>query len=191
MTDKISVMILADNTVGGTGFEFCTLPAELPAFLEAIECQYLQAVPSSNWAIYANEEPEGRINVQANSLIWALEPAIRMPLYGRCLVVGAKGSEEIDVPDYVIDTALLQIPEPEPGHVCLYRFGNQVHVYDDQPTGVKDLHAAIVRHRDVDNDTPIEAYFNVPRNRWVELRVEIMDQHAIDLHDHRNDRSYG
>lgn len=190
MTDKISVMIIADS-VGGTALEFCTLPATLPAFTEAIECQYMDASIGANWGIYFNEEPVGRTNDHAIRLVQALDPIRYVSLHGRCLVFGRNGSEEIDLPDYVIDTALIQIPEPEPGRVCLYRFGNQVHVYDDQPTAVKDLHAAIVRHRDVDNDTPIEAYFNLSRNRWVELRVEIMDQPVIDLHDHRNDRSYG
>lgn len=188
----ISVLVCNDNS-NGFAYEFRTINASIAALAELTEGQYVDAVTTGDWAVYFNEDTrQGRPNEAADSLISHLAPGtVVRPMSGRCVFLGVRNGVETDVPDRLIDLALANLPEQPHTRVCLFRHRKHLFVYDNQNQAVKDLLGLITRHRDAHDLDPIEAFFGVMPHAWVELRVEIMDDWSIQLHDHRNDRTYG
>lgn len=190
MSNTISGLLIHD-TMAGCGLEFRTVEANVSAIAGAIGCTYFDAVIGDDWAMYFDEDQyQGKLNRFAIAMVNALtgQP---LSIKGNALMVGLTGSTEIDVPDRVIDLTLAKIPIPQDLRVTVLRHRKHVFVYDDQAEAIKALLSMVARHREARDLDPIEAYFGVPTTRWVELRVEIMDDWSIQLHDHRNDRSYG
>lgn len=195
MRSPISVMVSHDN-VTGTAFEFRTIEPTPQAMQSIIECEYFNAVPGGDWAVYLGEAKYKHQQVTENRaamrLVDGLAPGRRsVPMVGRCVFVGTNGSVETDVPDHLIHLALAQVPTPIDRTISLFRHREHIFVYDDQARAVIDLLSSVDRHRTARDLDPIESFFGISPTAWVELRVEIMDDWAVQLHDHRNDRSYG
>lgn len=72
------------------------------------------------------------------------------------------------------------------------RLGQDIYVFDSLP--LTFIRLAELAQKAAQPDTPhtkVEVVLGMSPGRWTELRVDIMDDFRIDLHDEREDRSYG
>lgn len=192
MTGRAIQALVVGDATSGLGFEIRTLDVTVSAFQRAIECNYMDAMTGTDWAMYFDESGNGLPNRAASHLCGKLLGVGNvLTVEGRCLFVGRTGSDETSVPAHVIDMALTLVPRTDSLTISLFRHRKHLFVYDDADACSKDLLGVIAQHRDAADLDPIEAYYGISPVQWVELRVEIMDDWSVQLHDHRNDRSYG
>jgi hypothetical protein len=161
-------------------------------------------VSRPGWLAYINEEgklDELPVNRVSTLLLEMLIPGFVQHdvLVGTVLWLGHEGPGETSVSPRLI-TALTAIAGgmiDDDTPVTVVRWRNDVWVYDTLDSrpfvdNVDDLVDQANAQASAGNgfDT-IEVNCGLTKGRWQEIRVEIMDDIKINLHDNREDRSYG
>lgn len=209
--DKLSVLVSYPDH-----FEVTEITRDLEQFQKLVG-GYIEAVPrptaESGWFAYCNEEGKYQglpINVPANRFLNALFNSEGAPPFTNFdTVVGnliwfsssdEDESDEASIPvEYVQRYALVHLTDAwqrragtEPV-ITVLRDGQDIWVFDQLTNSLIPQHvAACVRSaRSRPEHGTIEVYCISPE-KWVELRVELMDDvTGIRIHDERDDKSYG
>lgn len=118
-------------------------------------------------------------------------------LVGPIVWLGRGDEEEDSVPIDIVQgyaMAHLRTAWSRSSPITMVRHRNDVWVWDSIQGGpiIPHMIAALTTAARLSDDHGIvEVYAGVDRAKWVEVRVELMDHPEMDLHDERDDRTYG
>lgn len=193
-------------------FEIVQLKPEPEAF-QKIVGGYIEMVPrptgtDSGWEAYCNGDGKSLgLEINTNSNVFLnrlyLSEGAKRPFTHHDFVVGPiiwmmeseEESEDVaSIPlSYIIRFTNVAAPTSDSGLITVMRDGNDIWVFDQiKDSFIPQQVAERVRAaRSREDHGTIEVWAGMTRPAWVELRVEIMDQVGINLHDQREDRSYG
>lgn len=194
-------------------FEIIEIPRELEAMQDLVD-GFIELAPLPSWAVgggwaaYCNEE--GKLQGKAMNIVSSMYmdklyvAAGALPFTGFDHLVGnviwcdhlrddidslpiehirAYTAEHLNV---AYDRALYTPT------ITILRHHNHVWVFDQNKDEViPDLVAACVLDARTGEHGTIEVWAGVSPASWTEVRVEIMDDFRIALHDERDDKSYG
>lgn len=210
MSDKkISVLVSYPDH-----FEVVEVPRAIEAFQKLVG-GYIEAVPrprhDSGWFAYCNEEGKLNgllVNEPANDFMDALyesegHQAFRFfdTLVGNIVWFSnsdGDGSVETSLPvayvqRYAATYITLAWRKATTTVVTVIRDGQDIWVFDAQDSLIPQRVGQLVKAaRAREEHGTIEVWSGISPAKWVELRVEIMDDvTGIRLHDERVDKSYG
>lgn len=194
-------------------FRIVSVSSDLDAMQQLVG-GYIEPVylPGQPWSIYCNEEGKmmglgvnkpstlmvdalylaaGRQRFSAHDVL--VGPVIWM---GPPTGAGSETSVEIDIvrqfASRSIGLALRTAPGDADIVITVICDGNDIWVYDQaDDTEAEWITLLTEKARNRAEHGTIEVWTGVSPDRWVELRVELMDHYEINLHDERRDRSYG
>lgn len=197
-------------------FEVVSVKPDLEG-LQKLVGGYLEAVPRPagdvGWFAYCNEEgkieslPVNRPSSLFLDRQWidaGLPPfTSRDVLVGPIVWLGANAGEgdEESLPIPYVErfarTCLLdawdQAWTTDSPVITLVRDGFDIWIFDEPKDSVIPPHvgSCVRRARSRADHGTIEFWTGISPARWTELRVEIMDQPGVNLHDERADKTYG
>lgn len=192
----MSISILVSDPDGS--FRIIETPGKLDD-LQGLVGGYLEAVTLENFHIYLNEEgkmqglpPNGESSLMLEHYLpgfTAHDTLVGPVLWLASTDSGDSASCPIEIINRFADSSLSRFTGSS-SLVVMCR-NDDIWVYDSPARAIAQITNLVETARaDADHGT-IEVYPSVSRPRWVELRVELMDQVRITVNDEREDRTYG
>lgn len=191
------------------GFRVEEIKADLEA-LQGVVGGYIEAVDSGgDWHLYCDEEGKltgKKINTYSTAYLDLLfTEAGRAPFSSRDVLVGSivwlgndkhGGEQSLPIEHVFRFTANVLATWDSALPITVVRYRKEIWVYDQRNVNiavtVRDCAEAARESVSRGNDHGvIEVYPGLTKGRWEEIRVDIMDDYTITLHDERTDRSYG